>query len=124
MSSDRFIDMTGGNYNERIEGNYIQGNYYAAEPKPTLATAAVEIQELLQQLEHSYPPRNTSDRMILAKKVVKRVEEISGWKQRVINAVREGGLAAFEKAIDNPTSAFIVGLIKGWKEIEVEQIPH
>jgi hypothetical protein len=41
-------------------------------------------------------------------------------KQKVINAVKEGGLAAFEKAIDNPAGAFVVGAIKGWQEIKVE----
>ena len=27
MSDDRFINTSGGNYNESIQGNYIQGNY-------------------------------------------------------------------------------------------------
>jgi uncharacterized protein YjbI with pentapeptide repeats len=51
MSGDRNINMGSGNYNERIEGNYVQGNYYAPEQKQTLAEAAAEIQQLLTQLQ-------------------------------------------------------------------------
>jgi hypothetical protein len=51
MSGDRNIQMGSGNYNERIEGNYVQGNYYAPEQKQTLAEAAAEIQQLLTQLQ-------------------------------------------------------------------------
>jgi hypothetical protein len=35
-------------------------------------------------------------------------------------AGKEEGLAAFEKAIDNPAGAFIVAAIKGWQEAEVQ----
>jgi hypothetical protein len=51
MAGDRNIKIDNGNYNERIEGNYVQGNYYAPEQKQTLAEAAAEIQQLLTQLQ-------------------------------------------------------------------------
>ncbi|MBD2606962.1 hypothetical protein H6G81_21095 [Scytonema hofmannii FACHB-248] len=58
--------------------------------------------------------------MVVATKVIERIESDQIWKQRVVNAVKEGGLQAFEKAIDNPVGAFIVGAIKGWQEAEIE----
>ncbi|MCC5634217.1 hypothetical protein LC613_43225 [Nostoc sphaeroides CHAB 2801] len=54
----------------------------------------------------------------MATEVVKRIESDPTWKQQVIAAVKEGGLAAFEKAIDNPAGAFITGAIKGWQEVK------
>jgi uncharacterized protein YjbI with pentapeptide repeats len=51
MAGDRNIQMGSGNYNERIKGNYVQGNYYAPEQKQTLTEAAAEIQQLLAQLQ-------------------------------------------------------------------------
>jgi hypothetical protein len=73
MSGERNINMGSGNYNERIEGDYIQqqgnfgvgvnkgtintdklaGTYNEAQQK-NLAEAATEIQELLEQLDKSY----------------------------------------------------------------------
>ncbi|AVH68484.1 pentapeptide repeat-containing protein (plasmid) [Nostoc sp. 'Peltigera membranacea cyanobiont' N6] len=120
MAGDRNINTGGGNYNERIERDYIQGNYYAAGQPQSLAEAAAEIQLLLKQLEQTYPTTTTSQQMVVAAEAINRIESNPTLKKRVINAVKEGGLAAFEKAIDNPAGAFIVGAIKGWQEVEAE----
>nr|WP_322715964.1 pentapeptide repeat-containing protein [Nostoc sp. ChiQUE02]MDZ8228819.1 pentapeptide repeat-containing protein [Nostoc sp. ChiQUE02] len=120
MTSDRNINTGGGNYNERIRGDYVQGNYYAAGQPQSLAEAAAEIQLLLKQLEQTYPTTTTSQQMVIAAEAINRIESNPTLKKRVINAVKEGGLAAFEKAIDNPAGAFIVGAIKGWQEVEAE----
>lgn len=66
MTGDRNINTGGGNYNEHIEGNYIQGNYYAAAENESLADVAAEIQALLEQLEKSYPTNTTTEKMVLA----------------------------------------------------------
>lgn len=118
MTSDRNINTSGGNYNERIHGDYVQGNYYAAGQQQSLAQAAAEIQLLLKQLEQIYPTTTTSQQMVVAAEVINRIESNPILKKRVINAVKSGGLAAFEKAIDNPAGAFIVGAIKGWQSVE------
>ena len=120
MVGDRNINTGGGNYNERIERDYIQGNYYAAGQPQSLAQAAADIQLLLKQLEQTYPTTTTSQQMVVAAEAINRIESNPTLKIRVINAVKEGGLAAFEKAIDNPAGAFIVGAIKGWQEVEAE----
>ncbi|MHC5674926.1 hypothetical protein [Nostoc sp.] len=120
MTGDRNINTGGGNYNERIHGDYVQGNYYAAGQPQSLAEAAAEIQLLLKQLEQTYPTTTTSQQMVVAAEAVNRIESNPTLKKRVINAVKEGGLAAFEKAIDNPAGAFIVGAIKGWQEVEAQ----
>nr|MDZ8061301.1 pentapeptide repeat-containing protein [Nostoc sp. EkiNYC01] len=118
MTENRTINTGGGNYNENIGRDYIQGNYYAAGQPQSLVQAAAEIQALLKQLETTYPADIPARDMVVATEVVKRIESDPTWKQRVIAAVKEGGLAAFEKAIDNPAGAFITGAIKGWQEVK------
>ncbi|MHC5831784.1 MAG: hypothetical protein ACYT04_91390, partial [Nostoc sp.] len=54
----------------------------------------------------------TSQQMVVAAEAINHIESNPLLKERVINAVKSGGLAAFEKAIDNPAGAFIVGAIK------------
>lgn len=120
MTGNRNINTGGGNYNERIQGDYVQGNYYAAGQPQSLAEAAAEIQLLLKQLEQTYPSTTTSQQMVVAAEAINRIESNPTLKKRVINAAKEGGLAAFEKAIDNPAGAFIVGAIKGWQEVEAK----
>ncbi len=53
---------------------------------------------------------------IVAAKAINRIESDPTWKWRAINAAKGGGLAAFEKAIDNPAGAFVVGAIQGWQQ--------
>lgn len=81
-----------------------------------LAVAAAEIQQLLQQLSQTYSTTTTSEQMIVAAEAIKRIESDPNWKQRVINAAKVGGLAAFEKVLDNPVGALISGVIQGWLE--------
>jgi uncharacterized protein YjbI with pentapeptide repeats len=117
MTGDRNINTGGGNYNERIQGDYVQGNKYAGQPQ-SLAEAAAEIQALLKQLEQKYPTATTSEKMVVAAQAVDKIESNPLLKQRVINAIKEGSLAAFEKAIDNPVGAFVVHAIQGWQEVK------
>ncbi|MDJ0649089.1 MAG: hypothetical protein QNJ60_10325 [Xenococcaceae cyanobacterium MO_188.B19] len=117
MAGDRNIQMGSGNYNERIEGDYVQGNKFDGN-KQNLAEAASEIQALLKQLEETYPTESTANQMIVAAKAVEQIESHPTLKQKAINAVKEGGIAAFEKAIDNPAGAFIAGAVKGWQEVK------
>lgn len=117
MAGDRNIHMGSGNYNERIEGDYVQGNKFDGN-KQNLAQAASEIQALLKQLEETYPTDSTANQMVVAAKAVEQIESNPTLKQKAINAVKEGGIAAFEKAIDNPAGAFIAGAVKGWQEVK------
>ncbi|RUS92416.1 hypothetical protein DSM106972_099130 [Dulcicalothrix desertica PCC 7102] len=112
------ISIGGGNYNEVNQGSYIQGNYDATGQPQSLVQAAGEIQALLKQLESNYPSNTPARHMVVAMEVLKHLESSPTMKQRVINAVKEGGLAAFEKAIDNPAGAFIIGAVKGWQEVK------
>ena len=54
--------------------------------------------------------------MVVAAKAVEQIESNPTLKQKAISALTEGGIAAFEKAIDNPAGAFIAGAVKGWQE--------
>jgi uncharacterized protein YjbI with pentapeptide repeats len=117
MPDNRTINIDNGNYNERIERDYVQGNQFNNSQK-NLAEAAAEIQVLLKQLEETYPTDSTANQMVVAAKAVEKIEGNPTLKQKAISAVTEGSIAAFEKAIDNPAGAFIAGAVKGWKEAQ------
>jgi hypothetical protein len=76
MTGNRNIHIGSGNYNERIEGDYIQGNYYAASKQQNLAEAAAEIQKLLEQLDKSYSTDTTLGKMQVAAETIKAIENI------------------------------------------------
>lgn len=137
LYGDNFGDNFGANMNNPINNNQsnssigvglntgnihtkkLAGTIYEAQ-KQNLAEAAAEIRQLLEELSQTYPTSTTGQKMEVAAKAIDRIESDPIWKQRAINALTEGGLAAFEKAIDNPIGAFVVGGIKGWQETEVQ----
>lgn len=91
---------------------FVKGNEMAAEIQ--------QLDELLKRLSQTYPTNTTDEQMVVATEAIKQIESDPNWKQRVLNAAKEGGLAAFEKALDNPIGALITGAIKGWLEAKAE----
>lgn len=87
----------------RHEGQANQYNYIP-EQRQTLAEAAAEIQQLLEQLEKSYPTKTLSQKGIVAEKTIERIEANKDWKQKVINSVRAMGIEAFMELIDSPVA--------------------
>ncbi len=77
-----------------------------------LAQAAAEIQKLLKQLEESYPTSTATEQMLVATKAIEQIESSPDWKQRAVNAFKQGSLKALEA---HPVGAFVVGAIKGWQ---------
>ena len=88
------------------------------EAKQTLAEAAAEIQALLKQLEETAPAESMSEKMALATTAIAQIETNPTLKQRAVAALAAGGMKAFEKTIDHPVAAFVVGAIEEWKKGE------
>ncbi len=116
IDNRRAINTGGGNYNERIEGNYVQGNYYAAgQPKSIIETAA-EIQQLLEQLDKSYPINTTTGRMALATEAMSRIESNPGLAERIVSALQAGSIEAIAQLLNHPAASFVIGALEDWKK--------
>jgi hypothetical protein len=114
------INMSGGNINAKQisvgkESQAIQYNT-TDHDENNLFEVTKEIKNILTSLKSSYPTATTTEQMLVATRVVEQIESNPSLKQRVINAAREGGISALEKALDTPIGAFITGAIKGWLE--------
>lgn len=116
MTGDRTIHMGEGNYNERIEGDYIQGNYYAAADKQNLTEAAAEIQALLEQLEKSYPTNTTTGKMALATEAIAQIENNPTLTSRILSALKVGSVKAFEQFLSHPAASFVIGALEDWEK--------
>ncbi|MGB3509846.1 MAG: hypothetical protein WBA93_11495 [Microcoleaceae cyanobacterium] len=84
-------DITGGNFK-----------------KQTLDEVAVEIQQLLQQLEQSYPTQTVAEKMAVATQVIEIVDHNRTLKQRVIYALKSAGTEAFKEVLDHPVANLLV----------------
>ena len=128
-------NMSSGNYNEPIQGDYIQqsgnfgvgvnkgtintdklaGTYNEAQHK-TLAEAAEEIQQLLEQLDKTYDTESYSGKVKVADEIVKTIENKPELKARIISALKIGGVKAFEQFLSHPAASFFIGALEDWNQ--------
>jgi DNA-binding MarR family transcriptional regulator len=137
--SGRNIHTGGGNYNERIDGSYYQqsgtfgighmsggtiesgakvaGVINEAEEQ-NLAQAAAEIQQLLEQLEQSYPTNTTAGRMQIATEALSQIESNPTLSSRILSALKAGGISAFEQLLNHPAASFVISALADWQETQ------
>ncbi|NEQ69884.1 MAG: hypothetical protein F6K21_31200, partial [Symploca sp. SIO2D2] len=65
----------------------------------SLADAAKEIQELLTELEQTYPTNTVPEQMVVVQEAIQRIENNPTLKQRVIAALQGGTVEGFKKLL-------------------------
>ncbi|MBD0264896.1 MAG: hypothetical protein ICV78_19880 [Tolypothrix sp. Co-bin9] len=116
MADKRTINIGNGNYNERIEGNYIQGNYYASSEKQTLTEVAAEIQKLLEKLDKSYPTDTTLGKMQIAAETIKSIENNPSLEEKIVSASKVFGVQALGQLLNHPASSFLIAALEDWQK--------
>ena len=81
-----------------------------------LAEAARDIQELLEQLEKTYPSETTMDRMKIATEVITHIDNHPTKAQKIFNAIKAGGVAAVEQLLNHPASSFVITALNDWQK--------
>jgi hypothetical protein len=140
MTETRNINTGGGQYVERVEGNYIQGNVITnnlpgatvgnlanqlqdnasqtqqTEQHQSLAEAAQEIQALLDQLSQTYPTATPEQ---LAQSALTQIHSNSTLTQRILEALEAGTLAAISQFLNHPAAAFVIEATQTWNDSKV-----
>lgn len=81
--------------------------------KTTLAEAAEEVQQLLEQLEQTNPSATDAEKISYVND-----ETTPSFKRRVIGALQASGEAAIEEFLDNPYVSVGKAIVKGWVKPE------
>ncbi|MFM5980485.1 MAG: hypothetical protein ACKO9I_08125, partial [Sphaerospermopsis kisseleviana] len=84
-------------------------------PKPNLADSAGEIQQLLQILNQSYPADIPTDTQAEIEVAVKGINKNPELKERVIGALKAGGIEAIKELTDNIYVNVLIAAYDGWK---------
>ena len=84
--------------------------------EPNLAQAAKDIQELLEQLDETYPSDTTMNRMKIATEVITQIDNNPTKSERILSAIKSGGVAAVEQLLNHPASSFIIAALEDWQK--------
>ena len=74
-----------------------------AQPQD-LASAAKEIQDLLEQLSETYPTTTLSEKSAVAERAIERIQSDENWLGKVVRVIKAMGKEAFFEAIDHPVA--------------------
>ncbi len=102
-------------YSESVKAEQVGGTIHNYAEQLNLAEAAKDIQDLLQQLEETYPVNNNTEKMILVTEAVKQIESNPALKLKVIGALKAGGIAAFKELVNNPLVNILLAALEGWE---------
>ncbi|MBD2518945.1 hypothetical protein H6G93_29095 [Nostoc sp. FACHB-973] len=110
------ISIFSSGINNKIHDQSVNNIYLNPQERQTLAKAAKEIQDLLDQLSQTYPTTTQTEKAIFAAKAVEQIEQNPTLKMRVVGAIKACGITALQEAVDNPifnvVSAFLQGFIE------------
>ena len=94
----------------KVEGNQ---NIFVSEQRQTLAEAAQEIQQLLQQLEASNPTATEIQKAEFVKMAIAPTR-----KERFLSALNAGWKEAIKEFLDNSYINVAIAILEGWKNAE------
>lgn len=86
-----------------------------SEEQQNIAEIASEIKILLQRLEQNNPSQTNSQKMMVVAKAVEEIENNLTLKNRVIKALKAGGIEVLKELINHPLVNIFMAAIDGWQ---------
>ncbi|MEB3342227.1 pentapeptide repeat-containing protein [Okeania sp.] len=117
---DGAVANKGGSYGVgsnkgEIKDSKIAGTIYESQEQ-NLAQAAKDIQELLEQLDETYPSDTMPGKVKIAEEVITQIDNNPTKAERIFNAIKAGGVAAFEQFLNHPASSFVIAALEDWQK--------
>jgi predicted transcriptional regulator len=120
--SDAKIDQSqasiGVAFSRNINAQQISGTIhnYSPEQRQTLAEAAREIQELLDQLSQTYSTTTAAEKSAVAAKAMEEIEKKPDVKKKILKALEAGGVAALMELTNNPVVKILTPMLQSLLE--------
>ncbi|MBN3892791.1 MAG: hypothetical protein HWQ43_27890 [Nostoc sp. JL31] len=115
MSNTQNNDFRGANLGGGVAGRDYTGDIVNNNVDKNLAEAAAEIQQLLEQLDKSYPTNTTTEKMTAASEAIRRIENNSELHRKIISALKAGSTQAISQLLNHPLATFIIAAFEDWQ---------
>ena len=102
-------------FSRNINAQQISGtthNNYSPEQRQTLAEAAKEIQELLDQLSQTYSTKTAAEKSAVAAKAMEEIEKKPDVKKKILKVLEAGGVAALMELTNNPVVNILTPMLQ------------
>jgi hypothetical protein len=93
-------------------GNSISNN---STNQQVIEDAIQEIKTLLDRLEKDGLSSNTtSSKMRVAAELIEEIDRNPSVTQKIVKAIKVGGIKAIEQALNHPAPSFVIGALESW----------
>ena len=108
------------NFANEVTGNARQqaNQHIHQAPNQKLTEAAKEIKDLLDQLDKEYDRNTLSGQAMINAKAIEAIDKNPRLKDRIVNALKEGGSSALEELVDYPAIKILVATLKGFIDVK------
>jgi hypothetical protein len=77
--------------------------------------AIQEIKTLIDRLEKdSVSSNTTAGKMRVAAELIKEIDQNPSIRQKIVKAIKVGGIKAIEQALNHPAPSFVIGALEAW----------
>jgi uncharacterized membrane protein len=103
---------------DNVAGDKVMGDKINTQinHSQNLAQAAQEIKALLNQLDQDYDRTTPTGQAMISAQAIASIDQNPTLKDRIINALKEGGTAALEAAVDHPAVKPLLATMKGFMD--------
>lgn len=117
-NSDTQMNFYGsvGNVANTVTGDQktVQHNY---APEQNITQVALEVKKLILQIEQTYPDNASLTReKFIEKKALQVIRDNTSLKERILRALKSGGIEAIKQIVKRPEIDVILAAIEGWNE--------
>ncbi|NJN13148.1 MAG: hypothetical protein HC836_39645 [Richelia sp. RM2_1_2] len=89
---------------------------HTQKSQQNLAESATKIQQLLEQLEKSYPAETIAGKMLLAKETIKYIENNPTLRKQLLSVLKTVGVRAFKQFLNHPAANFVMASLEDWQK--------
>jgi hypothetical protein len=121
MSQSKESTIQTNNFSNTNIGGGISARDYTGDvtnhygQSQSLAEAATEIQEILKQLEQTYPTNTFLEQASMADEALRKIQSNPSLKAKILGALAAAGKEAFKEAVDHPAMNVLMAGIEGWQ---------
>ncbi len=119
-SASRHIQGGSGDYSEtnvKDQRTYIENQYNEVEQE-ILTRAADDLQQILNQLSQTYPIHTSTEKMKVAIEAINQVENNLSLSERIVSALRVGGIQALRQMLEHPAATFVLSALDDWYKVK------
>ena len=113
----------------QFQGDYVRGDKVMGDKvgrdkigtqinnaSPNLVETVQQVKALLNELSEAYNPHTEKGQTLITQQALQRLESDRTLRERLLNAVKEGGSTAIEEMIDHPVVKPLIAAVKGFMD--------